>query len=980
MFEASSQPRVFALPCGVDVAASVMAGIKLRLADASPEAVARVEVIVNSDRMARRLRKAFEAGPPGFLPRIRTVDTCADPRDLACLAPRVPGMRRRLELMQLVAGLLDAEPTLAPRSALFDLADSVARLQEEMVDEDVALERLEALDPSDQSGHWTRTLQFLRIIGPFLTPDQRAPDPATHRRSAIEARISRWKTTPPSHPIIVAGSTGSRGTTRLLMEAVARLPQGAVILPGVDQHMPDMVWQSLDDPLTGEDHPQYRFARLCSDLGLAPGALPDWISIKPQAMARNAVLSLALRPAPVTDQWLRDGPSLPDLRDCLRDVTLIEAPTLRDEALAIALRLREAAVRGETAALVTPDRGLARRVTAALDRWRITPDDSAGLRLHLTAPGRLMRQVAALLYVPITAETLIALLKHPLTHSGTDRGPHLLFTRELELHIRRNGMPYPTPQRLQDWATGRKDAEDLRQWVAWLCALILPVDTSHPRLISDWIELHLTRLASVVSGSSDGAGTDGLWDGDAGRALRLLSDTLQTQAVYGGVLEATDYDALITTLMRGEELREDVEAHPRIFIWGTIEVRAMGLDLMILGSLNEGTWPAPPPPDPWLNRRMRADIGLLVPERQIGLSAHDFQQAAAAPTVWFTRAQRNDEAETVPARWLNRLTNLASGLPDRHGPEALRQMRDRGAYWLAMARRLDQPIAAPPALRPSPVPPVMNRPQKMSVTEIRRLIRDPYSIYARHVLRLRPLNPLQHVPDALLRGIVLHEIMERFIKPAPTGPATLSHQALMDLTTEVVTRMVDWPAVRPLWQARIIQIADGFLHDEATRQAIAQPVLFERLGKLVLPDLGFTLTGKADRIDLDRAGRAILYDYKTSKPPSQDQQKTFEKQLLLEAVMVEEGGFADIGPVCVAAAWFLGLDRELNKVAAPLDVQPVAEVRAGLSMLIAAYQDPSRGYPARNAVFKDNEAGDYDHLSRFGEWDQSAPPVKQVLK
>jgi ATP-dependent helicase/nuclease subunit B len=980
MFEVSSKPRVFALPCGVDVANSLMEGIKQRLANAPPEAVARVEVIVNSDRMAHRLRAAFDAGPAGFLPRIRTVDSCADPRDLAYLAPRMPGLRRRLELMQLVAGLLDAEPTLAPRVALFDLADSLARLQEEMVDEAVPFERLECLDPSDQSGHWTRTLQFLRILRPFLMPDQRAPDPATHRRCAIEARISRWHSAPPAHPVLVAGSTGSRGTTRLLMQAVARLPQGAVVLPGVDRHMPDNVWQTLHDPLTGEDHPQYRFARLCSDLGLSPRELPPWASIKPRSPGRNAVVSLALRPAPVTDQWMRDGPDLPDLRDALSDITLIEAPTPRDEALAIALRLREAAVAGETAALVTPDRALARRVTAALDRWRIKPDDSAGLRLHLTAPGRLMRQVVALLYMPITAEALIALLKHPLTHSGADRGPHLLRTRELELHIRQEGMPFPTPERLEKWARGRKDTVELTSWVDWVCELIQPAEDVPHRALSEWVDIHHTRLDMVASGASLGAEADKVWDGDAGRALRVMLDALQTQAAHGGMLSATDYNALFTTLMRGEEMRQDVEPHPRIFIWGTIEVRAMGLDLMILGGLNEGTWPAPSSPDPWLNRRMRADVGLLLPERQIGLSAHDFQQAAAAPTVWFTRAHRNDEVETVPARWLNRLTNLAAGLPGRNGPEALCEMRDRGAYWLAMARALDQPIAAPSAPRPAPAPPLKSRPRKMSVTEIRRLIRDPYSIYARHVLRLRPLNPLQHVPDALLRGIVLHEIMEHFIKSGQTAPHMLTHQALVDLTAEVVTRMVDWPAVRPLWQARIFQIADGFVRDEAARQAIAQPVVFEGLGKLVLPDLGFTLTGKADRIDLDQTGRAVLYDYKTSKPPSQDQQKTFEKQLLLEAVMVEEGGFADIGPVSVAAAWFLGLDRDLNKVDAPLDTQPVAEVHAGLSMLIAAYQDPERGYPARNAVFKDSEAGDYDHLSRFGEWDQSASPIKQVLK
>ena len=301
-------------------------------------------------------------------------------------------------------------------------------------------------------------------------------------------------------------------------------------------------------------------------------------------------------------------------------------------------------------------------------------------------------------------------------------------------------------------------------------------------------------------------------------------------------------------------MRDRDAPHPDILIWGTLEARVQGADLVILGGLNEGSWPEMPSPDPWLNRKMRHDAGLLLPERRIGLSAHDFQQAIAAPEVWLTRSIRSDNAQTVPSRWLSRALNLLEGLPDQGGPDAVRRMRAKGAEWIRKTELLETPVRQEPVSRPSPRPPVDLRPKQLSVTEIKRLIRDPYAIYARHVLKLRPLDSLMQAPDALLRGIVTHDILETFIKGLHDDPNGLTEEVLMTLADAVLARCVPWPEMRVLWKARLSRAAGWFVATEKDRRAQALPEAFERKGAARLEDLGFTLTVQADRIDRDADG------------------------------------------------------------------------------------------------------------------------------
>lgn len=959
-----AEPRLFGLPPGVDYAAALVAGLRDRLRGAPPEAMARITLWVNSSRMRDRVRAQFTS--PALLPRIRLVTELAQAHPLPQLPPPEPPLRRRLQLTRLIGRLLEAEPDLAPRAALYDLADSLANLMDEMAGEGVAPEAVAALDVSEHSQHWARTQRFLGIVAPFFGPDA-SPQAETRRRRVAEGLGALWAAHPPPGPMIVAGSTGSRGATALLMQAVAALPQGALVLPGHDFAMPLDVWNALGNALTAEDHPQYRTRRLLDRLGVGPGTIRPWHDTAPAAPARNALVSLALRPAPVTDRWLTEGAALADLREATASMTLIEAPSPRAEALAIALILRQAAQDARPAALVTPDRDLARQVTVALDRWGIVPDDSAGRPLMLTPPGRLLRQVAGLFGQRLTGDRLLALLKHPLVHTGAERGDHLRLTRDLELHLRRKGPAFPGPGFLRDWGTAHK----AEPWAAWLADRIDGLDRVGERSLTAHLAHHRALAEALCAGPAPGSGE--LWLQTPGEAAHAAFAALEAEADHAGNLAPHDYAALFDAVLAGQEVRDTITPHPHIRIQGSREARELSAGLVILGGLNDAGWPQLPPPDPWLNRQMRLKAGLLLPERRIGLSAHDFQQAIAAPEVVLTRAARGDAAECVPSRWLNRLTNLMQGLPDRGGPQALKAMQARGARWLAMARALEAPatpIARAP--RPSPCPPVAARPRELAVTGIETLIRDPYAIYARHILRLYPLSPLRVSPDNRLRGSVLHKVMETFARRGER-----SAPALLAATDTVLDTEVPWPATRALWRARMARVADWVLAFEADHAG--HPELLETPGGITLPGLGFRLTARPDRIDRLADGRLHIYDYKTSTPPSKKQQEYFNQQLALQAAMARAGAFARLGLAEVAAATYIGLGA--TPKAEPVDVAPetLDRVWAGLLRLIETYQHPGTGFTARRAMFKSAFDSDYDPLSRYGEWDMADEALRLMV-
>ncbi len=973
MFEASPKPRVFGMPLGVDFPAALVSGILQCLKGQPPEALARVEIYVNTTRMQRRIKRLFLDQGAILPPRLHLLTDLT--HNLQFEIPRATdGLGRRLQLAQLVRALIEQQPDLAAKDTAFDLADTLAELLDELQDEAVSLDDIAALDVSDHSDHWKRSQDFINLVAPYLNAETEF-DSQGRMRAVVTALEAQWQVNPPNHPILVAGSTGSRGTTRAFMNAVAQLPQGAIVLPGVDFDMEPDVWDQLDEEEAIEDHPQFRCKRFLQDVQLEAADLLPWDpDATPTSPERNALVSLALRPAPVTDAWLEEGPHLQNLSDATQNVTLLEAPTTRLETLAIAMRLRKAAQDGTTAALITPDQTLARRVTAALTKWDITPNDSAGARLDLSPPGRLLRQTARLLGKPVTPDSLLALLKHPLVWAD-DRKSHLAKARHLELKTLRGGPAHLTKEHLTKWAETREvDDPGTVDWVEWLWSILHHLCEATTQDLSSLIALHVSETERLTQGPALGD-TLHLWEKRAGEAVQTTMNNIAEASQSAGLYSPTEYCDVLDAVLAREEVRDPFFTHPDIMIWGTLEARVQGADLVILAGLNDGTWPAMPPPDPWLSRDMRRQAGLPVPEGKIGLSAHDFQQAIAAPEVWITRSVRDAEAETVPSRWLNRIQNLLNGLsPD--GPAAVDAMKARGKTWVQRAQAFDSPrIKLDKAPRPAPQPPVDARPKELWVTHIETLIRDPYAIYARHVLKLRPLKPLHAEADAALRGDVIHKILQAFIARFKDELPDDAADQLRQMAADFFNRHISWPATRAFWMAKLSRAIPWFIQTEAARRMLARPEAFESDGARKIEKFEFTLKGRADRVDRDEASTIVLYDYKTGQLPTPKVQKHFNKQLPLLAAIGAANGFEGFPSSSVKQVAYIGLGSDPKQVSDTYDAGDIDQFWSQFEALIAEYMDPDKGYAARRAVYEDRWDQDYDVLSRFGEWDRTAEPV-----
>jgi double-strand break repair protein AddB len=887
-----------------------------------------------------------------------------------------------INLGQLIRKLLITEPDLAPISATYELAESLAALMDEAQGEGIQMTDVLNLDVGEHSAHWNRSKKFLSILATHW--EQNAlTDPQDRMRHVVETYATHWDKNPTNQTILIAGSTGSRGATALFMKAVSKLPNGAVILPGVDDELPREVWSALKTKKFTLDHPQAGFAKLFNSLNIDFDDVGPWHESDAKNIDRNKLISLALRPAPITNQWLEYGPRLkPYLSKATQNLELIEADTIKEEALTIATRLRYAAEVGQEAVLISPSRNLTRRVNANLERWGIEADDSAGIPLQLSTTGIFLRSLAKCFGNPTSSHDFLALLKHPLTHSGKNRNIHNLMVMEIEVgqfngtKILRGGPPFIDFDLLSGWASKDPSKEI---WSQWLSNIFQPLQTAREMELYEWLHL-LKKTAENLSDSPEITHESKVWEKDSGVAALKTLDQIMTQSVSSGLMSSIEFNAFLRSALNQELRPEAQSSNPLISIWGTLEARVQSKDLVILGGLNEDTWPTKSSHDMWLNRDMRKQLSLLLPERRIGLSAHDFQQAISSANVVLSRSLRDGDTPSTPSRWLIRITNLMNGLKDE-GPQTLEEMRNSGNYWLACARSLDKVAEnkkIPFEMRPSPIPPKHARLKKLSVTQIKDLVRDPYKIYASVILNLKKLEPLGKQADAIERGNTIHTILEEFIKQTKNEFPEDASDLFMKITNNVLKKDVPWPAARRLWLARMHAVSSSFINEEIKRRTQGVNIALERRGEMDFHDLKFKLTAKADRIDQGKGGLR-LYDYKASKPPSLGDIQYFDKQLQLEAMIAFHSGFNKIQKQSIEHLEYISLGPDLNKQAIDIDDQEVSKILNEFRSLILIYNDTNKGFTARDKIQFLKHMSDYDQLSRKGEWQDSDIPNPRVV-
>lgn len=971
------KPALYTIPSHRAFGDALANGL-IRRFGSDPMALARGTVLVTNNRAKLSVRDAFVRASEGglLLPRLVAIgDTELDESvgamldaadDVDPVPPAIDPLQRRMILARLVseARARNGQPVDAGEAVR--LAGDLSRTLDQLLAEEVPPARLREIELAPElSEHWQREIELFGIVldaWPRELERLGRIDLATRRSLLLDKVARRWRETPPPGFVCAAGIATSSPAVARMLRSISELPLGMVVLPGLATDMPANQWEALGphepDPVTAarrrpiETHGQYHLKLLLDRIGVGRGEVMRWRdgSEHDAPPQRGRAVAHALAPAEFTHDWT----DLPSAQRRLPDVSLIEAPTPAGEAQAIAIALRETLeTPGLTAAMVTPDRMLARRVAAHCRRWGIEIDDSAGQPLSLLPPGTLLLGIAEAAAQDFAPVALLNLLKHPLVMAGDRRADWLDGVRLLDKALRG---PRPAAGLI---GIDRHLSEFPRAAAWWPTAraLLEPVEAAAARGAQP-----LPALVAMLREAADALAGDPAWARPEGRAAADLIDALESEGAHGPALvDPASLPAMLRTLMDEVAVRPPQGGHPRLAIYGLLEARLQTADRMILGGLNEGVWPPLPAPDPWLAPRIRAELGLPGLERRIGLSAHDFAGAMGAREVMLSRAHRDATAPTIASRFLLRLIALSGGL-------------ERAGTVARLAEAIDRPSEYAPAKRPEPSPPVALRPRRISVTEVDRLKADPYAFYARRYLGLMSIDPVDADASAAWRGTAVHDVLEHWAREDGCDPEKLRPRAEAMLRDERTH-----PMLRALWGPRLIEAIDWIATEIAAQQQRGRAVIdVEREGRIEIA--GVELRGKYDRIDRMPDGSLGIVDYKTGQPPSPKAARAgFTLQLGLLGLIAERGGFDGVsGKASVFEYWSLAkYQGKFGRIASPVDPEGKRDKMLPSEFVPTAahhFEGAAALWLTGNEPFKAKlnpeyaPWADYDQLMRRDEW------------
>lgn len=1018
-------PRVFSIPPGTPfletVAHNLCAGkiVEGFAFDGNPLVLADATIYVPTRRAARELRSAFldEIGRSSvLLPTIRPLGEFDDDLDFfsedadasLTVPPAIDGIQRQVLLGQLITAwtkhvtanlqrLYGDEEITTPVTVAdaFWLAADLAAVIDQMHAEGKTIEDLKAVTTQDESEWWGITLAFLEIVKsewPAILQGNNRIDPAEHRNRMIAAEVRRLNANPSNKPIIVAGSTGSIPATAELIATIAKLPNGAVVLPGYEAGMDEALLQQFDSfsqepSVVG--HPQFGMRKLVRQIGV------DNRSVETLGMTghrgdaqtpRAQWVSQALLPPTLTGNWQAQRDALDS--EAFDGVALLEAGNDSTLAIAIAAAMRETIhTSDKRTALVTPDRNLARRVSIELARYGIEADDSGGIPFANTAQGQLLAVLFRVVFEPGDPAMALALLKHEMVIVGLSREDYYKTVSAFEHIALRSGRGRFDPEKIvafferqaeKSLTTNRDpawmkrfDAADFEQakgFCATLQAALAPLVALRDQPMISCSEAVIATIKTLEALCADQHGRhEALYDGAAGDMLEsMLARLIETD---NDLRFAPDqWMRIMDALSASASIKPTVSGHPRVFIWGALEARLQHVDQLILGGLNEGTWPQTVKNDAFLTRLQKNAMGMEPPERRIGLSAHDFQMAMGQKDVVLARTLRSEGAPTVASRWWQRLSTLA-------GKDITEQMKARGARFEDLGKQANEAAWMQPAARPAPKPPLAMRPRSLSVTQVQTLKNDPYAIFAKKILKLTPVDPMIRDPDASDRGQLFHAILENALTEGLDFDADNAPDQLREVAERCFASEDLPPEIRAFWWPRFEALIDPLIAWERERgENIAKRHAELSAESTPVDDTGVSLNGRADRIDLHHDGDIDIIDYKTGTTPSTKAvEGLHEAQLTLEAALAQRGSFKELGPRDTSRLTYLKLGSRGEVEAKPDlvlgdDDDLASKAWSQLVALLTRFNDEDHPYLSQARPKTSNYAGDYDHLARVLEW------------
>ncbi len=884
-------------------------------------------------------------------------------------------------------------------SDAIQMADALGELIDTLVIHDKNWQDLDKLLPLDLADeYWKISKDFLTIASKAWPEFRQAyglVDAAERQHRTVLALAKKLIQERPSTPIVIAGSTGSMPATAQLISAISQLPNGAVVFSGLDHSLDAESWQCLIDnrgKLLEPTHPQTQFSKLFFNIGISRKDIINVGQINQSFSSRNLILNEAMLPSQTTERWQTKSTRLGSdvIHNGLLNISIVEADHEREEALVIAAALRIALeIPNKTAAVITPDRSIAERVISELRRWNILAADTGGRALARTGAGSLAILVAHAVSNNFSPHSLLALLNHPNLTLGINpkilaKGRNAIDLGLLRLplikcdldvllehaEIARTGfqdsiksMRSHSRLTLIDW----ESAETVLRNLKYIFDPFLNVRIAN---LLQMIQHHENILKKITIDEENEIDFEYL---DGSNEIMSLFVSIKSN-INNIDLLTSDYLTFFRKLIDPIAVAITADSHPRIKIYGLLEARLIKADLAILAGLDETVWPPQGKMDPFLTREWCSELDLPVPEHHIGQTAHDFVSLMDSEEVVITRSLKRDGSPTVASRFLQRIKTVTG---EAYDTEAI----SRGNKLISLARILDVPKNFAPTRPPAPVPKPSSLPRRLSVTEIETLRRDPYSIYAKHVLKLDYLELVARRIGPSERGVLIHEIFARFIEMFPLEQPIDAYEQLMAIAGQVFQPVKNLSEFEIFWFPSFMGSAKWFLlWDKSRRANIVKPIAVERHGvlKLMLTGGGeFTLTGQADRIEFHKGDAFSIVDFKTGKVPSLKQVRSgFSPQLTLEAAMLKRGAFPGLSGALVEQLLYaklggkiVGEERLVYSSKDELDADKLSELHFGEFLtLIDEHWNCGRPFSSRPYPEFLKDYARYDHLARVREW------------
>lgn len=896
------------------------------------------------------------------------------------LLPPINEIERNLILSKLIK---QKNQSLNDEQA-FALAVDLAHLIDTVEMEMLSFDNLSSIVPEHLSQYWQETLEFLQIITewyPKILQERGYTNPVARKIKLIYKQVEIWKQFPPKGRIFIAGSTGSLVPIAYMINAISEMENGYVILPHLDKILSDDDFENV-----GQNHPQYGLKNLLLKMNIKR---QDVKELKPSTpinenlFERETLSSYIMLNSSLDANWQ----TMPNVNaNTLNGISKITFKTDLDETLGLALCLREMVEKNKKTLLITPDRKIAKSVASELKRWDIIVDDSAGISASEIDTGNYIILLLNAIIEKFPPFALLSILKHKFTSLGYAKDKLEQIVNNLEENVLRGNFGLDNIDKIISKTEELKiknDKIEISPILSLLNTLKEQIkifdnlfEENEKVSIYNILYTHLQIVEKFVQNDKKEPDfvNNLLYNGDLEFQLcDKLKELLKT--LYNlkddkfdiDKMDLKSYRDFISSYLFNLKLRPTNNSHPLIAIMNSIEARLLNADVFIMAGLNEQTFPSTTSDDPWMSRPMKAEFKLPLPERKIGLSSHDFSEFFCKQNVIMTRALKVDSNNTIESRWLQKLDAILQIKNLKLDDEFSNMVLD----WTNNIDKVnDTPVRC---VRPAPKPPLEARPKQLSATNIEKLYRDPYIIFAKYILKLSKLKDIEQDTLPADFGNVIHNSLEEFKKKNLSTYEELMQIIMKNALPYKEIDIIDF------WYRKFESIAKWFIEYEAKLKKEGVEATYTEISGTMPITKRFNLFAKADRIDiLKNSGGAIISDYKTGTAPSvKDVESGYSPQLPLEALILNHHGFKDVkGNPKTSEMRYLEISDGKEKSAIKnIEIDEFLEkTLASLVEIIEKFDNENTPYISRPNPSTVGQAieeySDYNHLERVKEWNE----------